>query len=205
MRVALARCAQASTHDALEKERADNFGLRRQVQELEGRLGVAHRERARDTARLSAELDTARQRIQELEAQIHCAECAACPAGPPATRPHQAARRATRATLGGERRRSAYACALPHPCARRWEAQESKVNEAAQLRAQQDAVKEGLAKRITAQWARSCVMRCWKAWSVYTLKRQLTRQVAPESLSDEEPPEPDSLLGKVVHQIGGLF
>ena len=48
-------------------------------------------------------------------------------------------------------------------------------------------------------------MRCWKAWSVYTLKRQLTRQVAPESLSDEEPPEPDSLLGKVVHQIGGLF
>ena len=55
--------------------------------------------------------------------------CAACPAGPPATRPHQAARRAPRATLGRERRRSPYACALPHPCARRWEAQESKVNE----------------------------------------------------------------------------
>ena len=84
----------------------------------------------------------------------------------------------------------------------------SQVEREERLRAQHALLKEELAKRIVLQTLRSCVLRCWKAWSVYALKRQLQRQIAPETLSDEEAPEaaaPDGLLGKAVQSIGRLF
>jgi hypothetical protein len=55
------------------------------------------------------------------------------------------------------------------------------------LNRQQRKVKEGLAQRVVRQWLLRTVARCWKAWTIYVVRKNLRREVNMPDSEDESP------------------
>ena len=54
-------------------------------------------------------------------------------------------------------------------------------------RRQQRKLKEGLAQRAVRQWLLRTVARCWKAWSIYVVRKNLRREFNMPDSEDERP------------------
>lgn len=67
-----------------------------------------------------------------------------------------------------------------------WVAREERQRVIEELQANTVLLKEGLARKVMMQIAKGCLTRCWKAWSIYTIKRRLQRSVNPDGLSEDE-------------------
>ena len=88
-----------------------------------------------------------------------------------------------------------------------WAAREERERRLEELQANTVMLKEGLARRVMAQMARARTMRCWKAWTTYTMKRQLQRQVNSAALSDDEDAPAAAMVGApaAAALVGGVF
>ena len=67
-----------------------------------------------------------------------------------------------------------------------WAAREERERVIEELQKNTVLLKEGLARKVMMQIVAGCLRRCWKAWSIYTVKRQLQRQINPDGLSEDE-------------------
>ena len=102
-----------------------------------------------------------------------------------------------------------------------WLAQEEQGSRVAQLEAQATRLKEGLTRRVVRQWTLRSASRCWKAWTIYVMRRKLNRDIVlhgGEPLSgdedggaaanddDQQPPyAPARLAGSLLDGFNQLF